>query len=77
MLPNSYADYMFSPTIDKDDPEDTTKFDQILADIKPLLEKYPDHKLYVTGHSLGAALSTLASFYLACDPDIPKPVRYV
>jgi hypothetical protein len=28
----------------------------------------------VTGHSLGAALSSLVAFYLACEDDIPKPV---
>ncbi len=33
--------------------------------------------MYVTGHSLGAALSTIAAFYLSCDPDIPKPVSNV
>jgi hypothetical protein len=28
----------------------------------------------VTGHPLGAALSSLVAFYLACEDDIPKPV---
>ena len=36
---------MFSETLDKEDEEGTTKYDQILADIKPLLVKYPDHKV--------------------------------
>ena len=33
--------------------------------------------VYVTGHSLGAALATLAGFYLSCDPEIPKPVSSI
>ena len=50
-----------------------------MADAKAILAKYPDHKLYVTGHSLGAALSTICAFYLACEGDdaIPKPVTCV
>ena len=42
--------------------------------MKVLLFKNPGYKVYVTGHSLGAALSTIVAFYLSCDPDIPKPV---
>ncbi len=33
--------------------------------------------MYCCGHSLGAALSTIAAFYLSCDPEIPKPVSNV
>jgi len=72
-----FYNYLFNETRDKEDEKGTTKYDQILADIKPLLAKYPDHKLYVTGHSLGGALCTLAAFYLAADPDIPKPVSCI
>merc|ERR1712038_475 len=42
-----------------------------------MVAKNPGFKVYVTGHSLGAALSTLAAFYLSCDPDIPKPVSNI
>lgn len=45
--------------------------------MKALLLKNSGYKVYVTGHSLGAALSTIVAFYLSCDPDIPKPVSNV
>ena len=50
-----------------------------MEDIKPLLKANPGYKLYVTGHSLGAALSTIVSFYLATEDDevIPKPVTCI
>lgn len=35
------------------------------------------HHSYVTGHSLGGALSTIVGVFLACDPEIPKPVSVV
>jgi len=43
----------------------------------PLLEANPSHKLYVTGHSLGAALSTVVSFKLSCEESIQKPVMCI
>ena len=43
-----------------------TKFDDIVGQIRDAYAnpKYKDYDLYVTGHSLGGALSTLLSFYL-------------
>jgi len=74
-----FYNYIFNETVNDNDGEGKTKFNQILDDIIPLLKAHPDHKLYVTGHSLGGALSTLASFYLASstDPAIPKPVSCI
>ena len=71
-------DYIFNET-EKEDAAGTRKMDQILEDVKAILAKYPDHKVYVTGHSLGSALSTICAFYLACEDDdaIPKPVTCV
>ena len=42
------------------------KFDDIVGQIREVYAnpKYKDYDLYVTGHSLGGALSTLLSFYL-------------
>ena len=37
-------------------------YDKILASVKQILDEHPDFSLYVTGHSLGAALSTLCGF---------------
>lgn len=45
---------------------DKVKFDDILGQIRAVYAnpKYKDYDLYVTGHSLGGALSSLLSFYL-------------
>ena len=53
------------------------RYDMILGDIQPFVGK--GYKIYVTGHSLGAALSTLLSFKLAgSDKDwIPKPINCI
>lgn len=37
-------------------------YDKILASVKQILDEHPDFSLYVTGHSLGAALATLCGF---------------
>uniref|UniRef100_A0A7S2EAG2 Fungal lipase-type domain-containing protein n=1 Tax=Trieres chinensis TaxID=1514140 RepID=A0A7S2EAG2_TRICV len=72
-----FHDFVFDLTFDDSDDKDKKKYDEILEDVKHVLGKYPDYKLYVTGHSLGGALSTVAAFYLSCDPDIPKPVSCI
>lgn len=57
-------------------------YDRIIEDIKPLLtmEEAP-YGVYVTGHSLGAALSQLFSFQLAGDRQVaawmPKPITCI
>eukprot|EP00548_Thalassiothrix_antarctica_P004539 CAMPEP_0194137896 /NCGR_PEP_ID=MMETSP0152-20130528/7731_1 /TAXON_ID=1049557 /ORGANISM="Thalassiothrix antarctica, Strain L6-D1" /LENGTH=76 /DNA_ID=CAMNT_0038835097 /DNA_START=50 /DNA_END=277 /DNA_ORIENTATION=- len=61
---------------EKDDPSNR-KYDVIMKECKILLEENPGYKLYVTGHSLGAALSSIFAFYAACDEDIPKPVTCI
>ena len=76
---SGFYDYVFNKTADQNDNPDIRKYDQILEDVKAQLKKHRGYKLYVTGHSLGAALSTLVSFYLSCEPDedIPKPVMNI
>ena len=55
-----------------------TIFDQIRQDVKGILKKCPGYKLYTTGHSsYGAGLSTIASFFLSLDRDIPKPITCI
>ena len=39
--------------------------EQITSDLKELLSENPDHEIYITGHSLGAALSTLYGYELS------------
>ena len=53
------------------------RYDMILDDIKPYVED--GYKIYVTGHSLGGALSSLLAFKLAgSDKEwIPKPVTCI
>ena len=53
------------------------RYDMILDDIKPFVED--GYKIYLTGHSLGAALSSLVAFKLAgSDKDwIPKPITCI
>jgi hypothetical protein len=48
-----------------------------MSDVKTLLVKYPGYKIYMTGHSMGAALSSVASLYFACDDDLPKPISCI
>lgn len=39
--------------------------DELLDTVNNLTEKYNDYSIYITGHSLGGALSTLFSYYLS------------
>jgi predicted lipase len=48
---------------------------EILEEVKRLVAENPDFEVYVTGHSLGAALSTLCGFELA--HEIENPVTVV
>lgn len=74
---SGFYNYLFSKTKSQNDGNDVTKYDQLSIEVKSLLAKNPGFKVYVTGHSLGAALSTIAAFYLSCDPEIPKPVSNI
>jgi pimeloyl-ACP methyl ester carboxylesterase len=56
--------------VNLDDTAGTTRHDQIMDDLKSILAKYRDYKIFVAGHSLGAALA----FYIACDDDLPKRI---
>jgi hypothetical protein len=74
---SGYYNYVFSLTLDEKDDVGWRKYDEILKDVQRVLRDHPKYKLYVTGHSLGAALATLVSFYLTCEPDIPKPITCI
>ena len=52
----------------------TSKYDQILAHLRSLLQKHPGFSIQVCGHSLGGALSSLCAFQLALEENITKPV---
>ena len=40
-------------------------YEELLSNVKTILEEHPDFDIYVTGHSLGGALSTLFGYMLA------------
>jgi hypothetical protein len=77
---NGFYNYLFEPssrgaTGPKGEP--LSEYQEILQEhVLPVLKDNPGYKLYVTGHSLGAALATLFAFQVAAEPDskIPKPV---
>jgi len=66
--------YLNRKTKMKDDPFETRIRDQILSEVKKLIRIYPKYKIFTTGHSLGAALSTLTAYYLAINEEIPSPI---
>jgi predicted lipase len=79
-LHNGFYNYLFKPSSrgakgPKGEP--LSEYQEILQEhVLPVLSEHPGYKLYVTGHSLGAALATLFAFQVATEPDskIPKPV---
>lgn len=80
---NGFHDYLFSPSSrgpKGPNGKELSEYQEILQQcVVPMLKKYPGYKLYVTGHSLGAALCTLFAFEAASEPEslIPKPVTCV
>jgi len=74
-LHHGYSDYLLNPN----DEGGTSKYENIVTELKALCTQYPGFSVYCTGHSLGGALSTLAAFYLAIESDtvIPKPIRCI
>jgi predicted lipase len=50
-------------------------YEQITIELKDLLMKYPDYDIYITGHSLGAALSTLYGYEIS--KEIPNKITVV
>jgi pimeloyl-ACP methyl ester carboxylesterase len=82
-----YIGYMNKPTEDPTDRVGRTKKEQVLSAVKDVLRDHPKYRIYVTGHSMGAALATLTAYYLATDVDdfaktgrrsiIPKPITCI
>lgn len=81
---NGFYKYLFQPppSVSKEAGGTTylSAYHEILQKhVLPALCRHGGYKLYVTGHSLGAALATLFGFRAAAEPDsrIPKPVTVV
>jgi predicted lipase len=67
--------YLYGNTQLGIDQRTISKAETILGELQALFLKHSDYRLYVTGHSLGAALSTLFAFRAAYDIGIPiKPI---
>lgn len=72
-----FYDYLYGNTKEGWDERTISKAEAIMGMLHGLFQQaeYRDYQLYVTGHSLGAALSTLFAFRAAVDSGIPnKPV---
>lgn len=70
-----FYEYLF----DNEKLEGQQRYDEILADVEPLMEE--GYSLYVTGHSLGGALATMFSFKIAGAGKkrdwVPRPVNCI
>jgi hypothetical protein len=70
------VDYLFSRSYNLG--KGTNKFDEIMNIVLPLIEKYNNFRLYVTGHSLGGALATIFAFKVAASNfAVEKPITCV
>jgi hypothetical protein len=49
----------------------------ILEQVRGLFKDHPDYRLYISGHSLGGALTTLMALEAGADEAIPKPVTAI
>jgi hypothetical protein len=49
----------------------------ILEKIRELFKDHPDYRLFIAGHSLGGALTTLMALEAGADENIPKPVTAI
>jgi len=73
-----FYEYLYSETSAGKNGRTISKAEDIMGTLHELFKKYPYYTLWVTGHSLGGALSTLFSFRAAIDGGIPnKPVMNV
>jgi len=75
---NGFHDYLFYESTSTKEGEDVQiKYEVIINQVVEVLNNNPGFKLYVTGHSLGGALSNLFAFMASSRHDIPKPVTCV
>mmetsp|Transcript_29389 Transcript_29389/g.43579 ORF Transcript_29389/g.43579 Transcript_29389/m.43579 type:complete len:445 (-) Transcript_29389:314-1648(-) len=78
---NGFHDYLLyestTGVIRDSDGGVKNKYEIILDQVTAILKKNPGYKLYATGHSLGAALSSLFAFLASARDDVPKPVTCI
>jgi len=69
-------EYLFRNTLrGPTHPEE--RYEEVLNTILWVCEKYPDFKLFISGHSLGGALALLLAFHSSADRRMPKPVTCI
>ncbi|CAB9513669.1 Phospholipase A1 [Seminavis robusta] len=59
---SGYCDYLFNAN---NQASGVSKFEELATRLEALQQEYPGYRIYVTGHSLGAALATVFSFQAA------------
>lgn len=69
-----FYDYLF---VKEEKNRDKSTSQEIIEKVSELLQKHPTFDVYFTGHSLGAALSTLMAFRAALDTTIEKPIMNI
>jgi len=62
---------------EKKTPPFRMKYQIILEQVRELFNDHPDYRLYIAGHSLGGALTTLMALEAGADEAIPKPVTAI
>uniref|UniRef100_A0A7S4NEU1 Fungal lipase-type domain-containing protein n=1 Tax=Odontella aurita TaxID=265563 RepID=A0A7S4NEU1_9STRA len=75
-----FYEYLMKPIEKSGVEEPRSKFDSICSTVKRLMAENPGYRLFSTGHSLGAALSTLFAFYAASISDdlgIAKSIKCI
>lgn len=75
-----FVDYLFDNKYSNSESYGT-KFDEIVTNLLIVMRnpKYIGFKVYVVGHSLGAALSTIFAYFLASKQfeEVPNPVSNI
>lgn len=70
---SGFYHYLFG-ILNKDGENKQSKYDQIMANVRALLDQHPEYSIRTTGHSLGGALATLFAFQIVQEKDIKLPV---
>jgi hypothetical protein len=70
-----FYEYLFLSNDKSSGSSSESRLETILEDAKEQLRLHPGYCLYVSGHSLGGALSTLCGFYAAADDEIIELCR--
>jgi hypothetical protein len=71
---DGFYNYLFRPA---QHDQGTNKYDTILKSLVSLQKQYPGYHIYITGHSLGGALSTVFSFFAAASGIFRDPITCI